>query len=305
MPRRRHPDHDCLVQRAVGMRLAGATAREIAAALGVGIRSVVIREATRVAPAAERTGRMRAKDDLRMQAIQLRLEAKTYDEIQAELGVSKGSLSLWLGNLTLPKEVRDALLEKRRVRVSSGQGGGMGRHHQALAEDETARLEAEQWLGALTERELVIATCVAYWCEGSKGKPWRHTRRVTFMNSDPGLVRLFLAGLAALGVVDERISLRMSIHENADIATASEVWASIAGVEVERLRRPTLKKHNPVTIRRNVDHEYIGCLSIAVHTSSGLYRRIQGVMDAVVARLPALATSVPIACALTESDDFS
>jgi len=39
---------------------------------------------------------------------------------------------------------------------------------------------------------------------------------------------------------------------------------------------PTLKRHNPKTVRKNVGDSYRGCLRINVRRSSGLYRRIEG-----------------------------
>jgi hypothetical protein len=56
-----------------------------------------------------------------------------------------------------------------------------------------------------------------YWCEGSKAKPWRpHETSLTFTNSDPILLELFLRFLAAAGVDRAHLAYRISIHESAD-----------------------------------------------------------------------------------------
>jgi len=39
---------------------------------------------------------------------------------------------------------------------------------------------------------------------------------------------------------------------------------------------PTLKRHNPKTVRWNTGDEYHGCLRIDVQQSADLYRRIEG-----------------------------
>jgi hypothetical protein len=39
---------------------------------------------------------------------------------------------------------------------------------------------------------------------------------------------------------------------------------------------PTLKRHNPKTMRKNVGEDYHGCLRIDVHRSADLYRQIEG-----------------------------
>lgn len=47
------------------------------------------------------TKRARAKDHLREQAVALRIEGKSYREINEVIGVSKSSLSLWLREVPL------------------------------------------------------------------------------------------------------------------------------------------------------------------------------------------------------------
>lgn len=53
-------------------------------------------------PPPEWTKRPRAKDDLRAEAREMRIKGSTYDEIQDALGVSKGSISLWVRDLPKP-----------------------------------------------------------------------------------------------------------------------------------------------------------------------------------------------------------
>lgn len=58
---------------------------------------------------------------------------------------------------------------------------------------EEIRKQAKEEMGIkLTDRERFVAGVVAYWAEGAKAKPWCVSRSVSFMNSDPCLIRLFL-----------------------------------------------------------------------------------------------------------------
>ena len=43
-----------------------------------------------------------------------------------------------------------------------------------------------------------------------------------------------------------------------------------------QFRRPTLKRHNPTTIRKNTGDDYHGCLRVEVRRSADLYRQIEG-----------------------------
>jgi hypothetical protein len=132
-------------------------------------------------------------------------------------------------------------------------------------------------IGRLSDRELVIAGAVAYWCEGSKNKSYRqHDNRVAFVNSDPKLILLFLRFLAVVGVTQERIRCGVSIHETADAAEAQRFWQAVTGLPMEQFRRPTIKRHNPKTNRMNTGSDYHGCLVIHVLQGLELYRQIEG-----------------------------
>lgn len=145
--------------------------------------------------------------------------------------------------------------------------------------------EAARDLGPVTREELLRIGAFVYRCEGAKHKPWHPTAAVQFANSDPRLVRVFLSFLAALGVSVDRCVFRLAIHETADVAAATRWWAERIGVPAAAFRRATIKRHNPRTNRLNRSDDYHGCLSVYVRRGSALYWRIEGLVDAVVARV--------------------
>jgi hypothetical protein len=106
----------------------------------------------------------------RRRARQLRVAGATYDEIAAQLCVSKGSLSLWLRDLPVPARVR--LRRAEHLRRIRGNGGGKNRDgvRQRML-DRQARARA--CIGAVSDRELFVIGAALYWAEDSKDKPWR------------------------------------------------------------------------------------------------------------------------------------
>ena len=56
----------------------------------------------------------------------------------------------------------------------------------------------------------------------------------------------------------------------------SEFWQEVTGLARDQFRQPTLKRHNPKTIRKNTGDDYHGCLVINVRRSAWLYRQIEG-----------------------------
>jgi hypothetical protein len=138
-------------------------------------------------------------------------------------------------------------------------------------------------IGALTDRELLLVGTALYWAEGAKDKPYARRERVRFINSDPGVVRLYLCWLDLLEVEPARRRYNLAIHESADVAKALLFWAELAGVPPEEFGRTLVKRHNPRTRRRNFGQSYRGCLMVSVLQGAELYRRIEGWWFGIVA----------------------
>ncbi|MCK1796854.1 hypothetical protein MTQ01_12670 [Streptomyces sp. XM4193] len=254
--------------RAVALRRAGFSRREIRDRLGVpGNSTLTALLAGEPPPVGSR--RPNAKDELRARARGLRAQGRTYDEITAALGVSKSSVSLWVRDLPKPPTPPERLRRMSEAR--------WGPHRAERArERERVRVESAAEVGLLSDRELFLVGVGLYWAEGAKSKPHRPSERVRFVNSDPGMIALFLRWLDLLGVERERLTFRLMIHERADVAAAERYWAEEVGVAVSRLAPTTLKRHNPKTGRGNTGENYRGCFVVTVLKSADLYRRIEG-----------------------------
>src|SRR3981081_2573647 len=87
--------------KAIALRRAGKSRREIKEILGIASNQT-LSEALRGEPPPEWTRRPNAKDRLRARARELREQGLDYDEIAAELLVSKSSVSLWVRDMPRP-----------------------------------------------------------------------------------------------------------------------------------------------------------------------------------------------------------
>jgi transposase len=280
------------VTRAVAeaMRADGRTYQEIADELGVskGLLSGWLaalpfpteeqREAVRVGTEVEVEEALGPKSTARV----LRCAGFLVREIADELGVSAKTAYLWTVDLPVPPQaVHGRSAEETRA---------MGRAYwdaRLAAEDR----EREMFVHSVAERVPVVSdellellAAVVYWCEGGKRKPWNRAEQVTLINSDPDVIRLWCEWLHRRGIPPERIRLRLSIHESADVARATEYWAAVVGREPREFMRPTLKRHNPKTVRRNVGASYHGCLIVGVLQCRELYREIEGLWRGLVRR---------------------
>ncbi|MFD7113431.1 hypothetical protein ACFWAF_24910 [Streptomyces microflavus] len=266
----KYADFEGLRAQAVALRREGLSRRQIRDRLHVDNNDLLNR-LLQGEPAPEWTKRPRAKDDLREKARELRLQGMTYDRIQVELGCSKSSISLWVRDLPKP--------ERRRTREESsaiGRRGWEATLQRRDAERQAQKQEAAAEVGAITDREPFLLGVGLYWAEGSKSKPYRTQERITFVNSDPGMIEVILAWLRLLGVGQEQLRFHVHIHETADITAAEQYWIALTGADPSAFGKTSLKTHSPKTNRKNIGDLYRGCLSVRVLKGADLYRRVEG-----------------------------
>ncbi len=270
---RKSQELDLLEERAVMLRRQGKSLRQIKEILGP-VSNATLNDALKGEPPPEWTRRPKAKDELRASARELRSQGLDYEEIAAALGVAKSSVSLWVRDLPTPTRLSYAECRKRSAEGS--------RRYWAVerpareARRTAAREAAAAEIGELTDREILIAGAIAYWCEGTKSKPHRPDARVIFTNSDPALIQFYLRFLDATGTPHTDLAFRVFIHQSADVESAQRFWLEVTGASPGQFRTPALKRHNPKTMRKNVGENYHGCLRIDVYRSAGLYRKIEG-----------------------------
>src|ERR1700722_1055706 len=182
-----------LREQAIALRRAGKSRTQIKDILGVR-NNDALSDLLRGVPPPAWTHRPRAKDAEHAKACELRAQGRTYTEIASDLGVSTSSVSRWLRDM--PRLGRLSYEECRKRNAD-----GVARYWEAVGTIREARRHAicesaVGQIGAMSDREVLIAGAVAYWCEGTKSKPYAPRDRVTFINSDPHLITFFLRFLA-------------------------------------------------------------------------------------------------------------
>ena len=202
---------------------------------------------------------------LRDQAVVLRRQGKSRRQIKEILGIGNSTLNQLLRGEPLPPERAGPGYAESRRRAAEGVRRYWAAEHAAREAVRVAiSTAAAAQVGELTDREILIAGAVAYWCEGAKSKPYRVDEYVRFINSDPALIRLFLRFLDKPGVSRERVRYRVLIHESADVEAATRYWASVTAAAPHQFNRPVLKRHTPRTSRPDGNVDSHGCLHVSV-----------------------------------------
>jgi transcriptional regulator with XRE-family HTH domain len=209
----------------------------------------------------------RGKVEERARARELRAESWTLQEIADELGVAKGTVSVW---------VRDVDFEPR----PRNRGHPAGRQHpmrlKREAEIERCRVEAEDWVGDMSERDLAMFCLGLYAGEGSKTDG-----AVSMANTNPRYLRALLAWLRGEFELDDaRWRARLYLHEGLDLEAAMEHWTELLGIEGDRFHKPyRAVADSSIRSRKHVH----GCATV-VYSDSSLHRRVMARIEAITSR---------------------
>ena len=201
-------------------------------------------------------------------ARELRAQSWTLNEIAAELGVSKSSVSVW---------VRDVDFVPRPRNRGHPAGPKHPMRLKKEAEIARCRQEAEEWIGELTEREVTMFVLGLYAGEGNKTNG-----AIGMANTNPTYLKVFLTWLRATFDVDEsRLRGALYLHEGLDIDAATAFWSELLDIPSSQFTKPYRAVPDPSI--RSSKHLY-GCPSIR-YSSSLILRRVMAMIEAVSWRI--------------------
>ncbi|HEB01447.1 MAG TPA: hypothetical protein ENI16_00425, partial [Candidatus Portnoybacteria bacterium] len=135
---------------------------------------------------------MISKTKEKHKAITLRKKGSSYNEILRLVPVAKSTLSLWLRDVGLAKCQRQKLTEKRKNAQLKAQQACREKRIQIT---EQIKSQAIKEIGNINKRELWLIGTALYWAEGTKQKETNISEQVSFSNSDPKMIALFLKWL--------------------------------------------------------------------------------------------------------------
>ena len=176
--------------------------------------------------------------------MKLRLQGRSYNEINKILGIPKATLSNWFIGLELPEEAKERI--KKRVYEKSVLGlikrNKLQTHiaeQKARKTRETAKREIEQ----LSKKELLLIGTALYWAEGYK-KPKiqngkiRISHSVSMTNSDPYLIKLFLRFLREVcEAQEEKITANLRIYEHQNENYLLDFWSKSTDIPYSRFQK--------------------------------------------------------------------
>ncbi len=195
---------------------------------------------------------------------ELRAQGRTMPDIAAELGVSRGSVSLWTRDV-------DVVMGQRRLR----DGPRPNRLRDArLAEIAAMDARGTEQLGQLSEQAFLAAGAALYAGEGAK-----RDGRIVFANSDPAMVLYFCTWLRHFFEIDEtRLRAAIYLHTGLDLDAAVLHWSGLTGIPRGQFTK-SYRAIPDASIRHN-KHVH-GCVRV-VYNCARTHREVMGVIRALL-----------------------
>jgi transcriptional regulator with XRE-family HTH domain len=212
------------------------------------------------------------KADMREEARRLRRnEELSLNEICRRLGVSKGSVSVWVRDIELTPEQK-AELERQHYAYRAQANGGATNARKFR----DIRIQyQEQGRAKARERDpLHIAGCMLYSGEGTK-----HKNRLALTNSDPDMMKFYVRFLReGLHVQDEEMTLHIHCYvgNNIDQEQIEAFWLELLGLPRTCLRK-TMVNFQPSSSDQKGRKLLYGVCKLAV----GRTQLVQHVLGAI------------------------
>lgn len=183
-----------------------------------------------------------AKHDLHEKALALRREGQSYSAIRAKLGVSKSTLTRWIGHLPLSKERIGELRDHNEQRIERYRETRKRNKDQLLL-DIYNELSIE--ISEISQRELFIAGFFLYWGEGGK------TQEATpcIANTDPSIIIAFMKWLEdCFGVRRSAMRARIHLYRDMDVESELNFWSQTIGIPRSQFMNPYMKESSQVNL---------------------------------------------------------
>lgn len=174
----------------------------------------------------------RRKD--REKARSLRARGKSYSEIKEVLGISKSTLSGWLGDMPLTPEQTRLLRDLNPRRIENFRATMRKKREMRL---QNAYVQARKDIGKLSKRELLIAGLFLYWGEGLKAQ--RGT--VGISNTDPVVILAFLDWLKTMKISKNKLRVRLHLYKDMNVGQETRYWSKCLAIPVGQFRKPYVK----------------------------------------------------------------
>ena len=174
----------------------------------------------------------------RNHARSLRKAGKSINEIIAETGYSKGSVSVWVRDIVLTKKQKERLSENGRS-MESVERRRLSRMTNQENKTKIIMDVAKKDFSAISLRDLKIIGVMLYLGEGGKTK----RGMVRLANSDPAITQMCMRFFREVcSVPEEKFYGHIHTFDNADIEKTEAYWSRITRIPRKQFYKTYVKQ---------------------------------------------------------------
>ena len=168
-----------------------------------------------------------------MAAVELRKAGHSYGYITSKVGVSKGTLAVWLADVPYTPNI-ETVERIGRARAASGEAKSRIKRESIKQASEEARRD----IGTLSRRDLFMLGIGLYIGEGAKSGT---TPR--FANSDPATVIFMIKWfIRALGLSKRNLALRIHLYPDCDERKSLQYWSETTNISLDQFYKTSIDR---------------------------------------------------------------
>lgn len=213
-------------------------------------------------------------------AILLRQQGYSLNEISAKLKVSKSTASLWLRGVLLDKNAKSRLQQRTKANSLAG----LLTYSQCLRDKKAEQIKTDEnsgksLLGKVSYRDIFCIGLGLYWGEGYK----RGSQEFGFTNSDPVMIQFYMLWLdKVFGVKKNDLILRISINSShyGRKAEVERYWARTSGIPLSQFTKTSFIKS--VSSKKYPNRDiHMGTLRVKVKSGTRMRRQVIGAIKSL------------------------
>lgn len=205
----------------------------------------------------------------RKRARELRLKGWSIKDIYTELGVGKGSVSVWVRDIELTVE-QTSKLSKRSHSREVEERRRITRLTRENARRQVVVDQAKAEITDISNQALFFIGISLYWAEGSK------TRRgiVELTNADPALIQVGMQFFRKIcRVPEEKFRGHVILHPHLEKERAEGYWSTVSGISTSQFFKTSMQQSRASKKKR--DTLPYGTFAIVICDTT-LFLRIKG-----------------------------
>lgn len=215
---------------------------------------------------------MKTFRDLKIQAIRLRKQGLSYNEIRQRVPVAKSTLSLWLKEVPLSHAHRQRLYTKNVLLLARGPNSQRERRKREV-EDLLKRARNEVVL-PISHETFKLMGAALYWAEGSK------TKKFEFTNSDPSFIVFMIRWVERIFNISRRtLHARLNIYPQQNEMQLKIFWSELTGIPLKNFGKSFTKPPNKGYKKNNL---YYGTMKVLVPKGTDMRHRVFGWIEAAL-----------------------